>query len=139
MTFVFLIFRNNTRGRITRSSKIEGLKSMMGCPKQEGVSRVKGNGSRAEGENKRGKKLSLGILLSRISSVSSSECSLRFRNSCLENLCYCYCFFSIPRNLFFLPRSTSLMSSLSFHFRSRKFSSPDLFLSFSFFRNHLFP
>ena len=58
MTFVFLIFRNNTRGRITRSSKIEGLKSMMGCPKQEGV---------------------------RISSVSSSECSLRFRNSCLEN------------------------------------------------------
>ena len=103
MPFVFLIFRNYTTGRIARSSKIEGLKGIMGCPKEEGVSPIKGNGSPAEGEtreNKMGKKLSLGIPLSflsllllrrfflmfslspryRISSASSpSECSLRFR------------------------------------------------------------
>ena len=54
MPFVFLVFRNYTIGRIARSFKIEGLKGIMGCPKQEGVSLVKGNGSPAEGENKRG-------------------------------------------------------------------------------------
>ena len=68
MTFVFLIFRNNTRGRIARSSKIEGLKGMMGCPKQEGVSPVKGHARPAEGENKRGKKLSLWV-------ASNDRCS----------------------------------------------------------------
>ena len=63
------IFRNYTKGRLTRPSKIEGimgcpkqgngvarfpkiegLKGIMGCPKQEDVSPVKGNGSPAEGE-----------------------------------------------------------------------------------------
>ena len=52
MTFVSLIFRNYTRGRVARSSKIEGLKDIMGCPKQESESPVKGNVSPAEGETR---------------------------------------------------------------------------------------
>ena len=45
MPSIFFIVRNYTSGRIARSSKIEGLKGIMGCPKQEGVSPIKGNGS----------------------------------------------------------------------------------------------
>ena len=49
MTFVFLIFKNYIRGRVTRSSKIEGIKGIMGCPKQEGVSPVKEIGAQPKG------------------------------------------------------------------------------------------
>ena len=52
MTFVCLIFRNYIRGRVARSSKLEDLKGIMGCPKQESVSLVKGNVSPAEGETR---------------------------------------------------------------------------------------
>ena len=48
----FFSYFSYTRRRVARYSKIEGLKGIMGCPKQESVSSVKGNVSPTKGETR---------------------------------------------------------------------------------------
>ena len=108
MPFVFLIFRNYTRGRIARSSKIEGLKGIMGLSKARRCEPSQRKWEPAEGEtreNKRRKSPLSGTLLSVLSLLlllrfsfccslyllgleflrhPPQNCCLRFRNSCLE-------------------------------------------------------